>query len=189
MWSLPLSNDDLQTFQHLVMSFDTPAYMRRARDMESEWNAVVSMCRRQQQTWQEVIRIKVAQFFVRVNIATASEYFASESLEALICLHEEWQTELKSRTCGPVNSRRLAVDIRNSFERFNNRWRVWLPEVDLSQVNARRQAYNDFYVLEKECAVRSAQVARAGFEQAPMATADDLWGLFPELPALRLSNE
>ena len=133
-----------------------------------------------------MIRIKVAQFFACVDAGTAAGVFATESLATLTQLHDQWQTELKSRTSGLLKAHRLAGDIKESFERFNKRWRAWLPEVDLGPVNKRRQAFNEFYVLEKECAVRSAQVARAGFEPVPMATIDDLWKLFPELPALQV---
>jgi hypothetical protein len=57
--------------------------------------------------------------------------------------------------------------------------------VDLSQVNALRDGYNRYYVLEKECASRSPRTARHGFRPLPPLTADDLAALLPPLPVPR----
>jgi hypothetical protein len=49
----------------------------------------------------------------------------------------------------------------------------------LGEVNRLRAGYNQYYVLEKECMVRSANIAREGFRPLPPATTADLLALFP----------
>ena len=58
-----------------------------------------------------------------------------------------------------------------------------LLTVDLARVNQLRDGYNRYYVLEKECAVRSPKVARQGFRPLPPLTTADLAA---ELPPLTL---
>ena len=61
--------------------------------------------------------------------------------------------------------RRALHELRASIIRFNERWNAFLPTVDLSELNAQREAYNRYYLLEKECALRSARLARQGFRR------------------------
>ena len=69
--------------------------------------------------------------------------------------------------------------LERSVDLFNRHWERFLGELDLSEVNRLRQGYNDFYVLEKECAGASPEVARYGFEPLPMVTVDNLLELLP----------
>ena len=86
----------------------------------------------------------------------------------------------------PTSSRRVLRqtldDLILSMERFNRRWAEYLAGVDLDEINQLRDGYNRFYVLEKECVVRSAHVARQRFLPLPPLTLADLAGLFPPLP-------
>ena len=76
--------------------------------------------------------------------------------------------------------------LEGGLERFNRRWQEYLGRVDLSLVNALRDGYNRFYVLEKECAVGSIRLARQGFQPLLPLCPEDLLGLFPLLPVLQL---
>ena len=61
--------------------------------------------------------------------------------------------------------------------------------MDLSAVNELRKGYNRYYVLEKECAVRSARIARQGFAPLPPLTTGDLVAQFPLLPVPRRASD
>ena len=78
----------------------------------------------------------------------------------------------------------LLENLRVAFTRFDQRWDKFLAEIDLTPVNRARDGYNRYYLLEKECAVRSEKTARAGFEPLPMVATDDLRKLFPPLPVI-----
>ncbi len=54
-----------------------------------------------------------------------------------------------------------------SAERFNSKWDYFLRTVDLEPVNRPRRAYNDYYVLEKSCAV-GTETALRGFTPLEM---------------------
>jgi hypothetical protein len=73
-------------------------------------------------------------------------------------------------------------ELIDSLERFNRRWRGYVTALDLTAVNRERDGYNRYFVLEKECAVRSAKIARHGFAPLPPLTHADLLAEFPELP-------
>lgn len=66
--------------------------------------------------------------------------------------------------------------------RFNTAWGQFLRELDLTAVNALRDSYNCYYVLEKEIALRSTALARRGFQPLPTLTTADLEAALPMLP-------
>lgn len=180
---------DLQTFQQMIMSFDTPAYMRRARDTEAAWHAVESRCRRQRAAWLKLPTLRLAEWMRDVcHNSSALSGYSVDVRDRLQQLAAECDLpELNSN--GPTAAAVVETRLTESFERFNRRWKSFLDSVDLSEVNRRRRDYNQYYVLEKECAVRSAQVAGRGFTPLPPATADDLWKLFPLLPGTHAHDE
>jgi hypothetical protein len=53
-------------------------------------------------------------------------------------------------------------------------------------VNGLREGYNRYYLLEKECALRSPRLARQGFVRLPAVTVDDLAAQLPPLPVPQL---
>lgn len=173
------------------MSFDTPAYMRRARDTEAGWNAVVSRCRRQRDQWLKIPRLRLTEW-MRANrrgpaAVSSGAIIAEEAQLTLLQLAEDWHLDAEIDRPIAVRSdlQALSRQVVESFDRFNQRWTRFLNEFDLQQVNQLRRDYNEYYVLEKECAVLSAKVARQGFKPLPDATTDDLRQLFPLLPDLR----
>jgi hypothetical protein len=76
------------------------------------------------------------------------------------------------------------AELRESLELFNRRWDAFLPTLDLRHVNELRDGYNRYFVLEKECAVRSARVAREGFVPLSPLTVQELFRHLPLLPAV-----
>jgi hypothetical protein len=75
----------------------------------------------------------------------------------------------------------------DSIARFNRRWGHFLENVDLSEVNAQVAAYNRYYLLEKECAMRSPRLAAKGFEPARELTREEIERRFPLLPMPQLA--
>jgi hypothetical protein len=65
-----------------------------------------------------------------------------------------------------------------SAERFNRGWRRFLNGVDFDAVNKTRREYNQFYVLEKECAFGNEKVAE-NFEPLGMIDAAYLEVRYP----------
>jgi len=72
------------------------------------------------------------------------------------------------------------------LETFNRRWFDFLPTVDLTAVNEARDGYNRYYLLEKECAMRSPRLARQGFERLECFTIGELMTMLPILPIPKL---
>lgn len=112
----------------------------------------------------------------------------AEQIKLFNRLDEELKPSLRSRVEPTSSLRSLGRALRElqeSLERFNARWNAFLPQVDLTALNEQRDAYNRYYILEKECAVRSARVARQGFVRLQPLTTDDLFQQFPLLPIPR----
>src|SRR5262249_20332515 len=109
--------------------------------------------------------------------------------EEQIAILQELDSLLRPQLRAPVEPRsstwrlRWALrELQESLERFNERWQQFLEELDLSAVNAEREGFNRYYVLEKECAVRSAVLASQGFCRLPPVTKEQIAALLPTLP-------
>src|SRR5262249_6469307 len=112
-----------------------------------------------------------------------------EDVHTLRALHAALEPRLRVQvrpTSSPGRLRRALRQLVESIERFNRRWRAHLSQVDLSAVNELRDKYNRYYLLEKECAVRSPRVARLGFRRLEPLTTAELTALLPPLSVPRL---
>ena len=72
-------------------------------------------------------------------------------------------------------------DLREAIERFNQRWLAFVSKLDLEKLNALRDGYNRFYLMEKECALGSARIARQGYRKLDPLSPEDLLKMFPPL--------
>jgi hypothetical protein len=173
--------------------YDAPAYVRRARQVEDAWESLVHRCRQQRDEWLGMARVRLGLLrglagdwaALRPLLADDDQLGALRHLEALL------QPRLRSpveRTSSARALRRALRELVESLERFNQRWQAFLPGVDLTHVNELRDGYNRYYLLEKECAVRSARVARQGFRRLEPATTDALESVLPALPVPRLKG-
>ena len=112
-----------------------------------------------------------------------------EQIETLRRLYAEMEPRLRTRE-GPTASaralRQAFNELRESIRRFNRRWREFLGELDLRRINVLRDGYNRYYVLEKECALRSPRLARQGFRPLEPVAPQDLEALLPPLPEPRV---
>jgi hypothetical protein len=185
--------DDHKLLKTFEAQFDAPAYVRRARQVEDAWESLVHRCRQQRDEWLGMARVRLGLLrglagdwaALRPWLANDDQLGVLRHLEALL------QPRLRSpveRTSSARALRRALRDLVESLERFNQRWQAFLPGVDLTHVNELRDGYNRYYLLEKECAVRSARVARQGFRRLEPLTTEALASVLPALPVPRLKG-
>jgi hypothetical protein len=183
--------DGSHTVKQFMAQYDAPAYVRRARRVDVEWEVLLARCRRQRDEWLPLVRVRLATLqalagdWGRLAPLLADAGHAEE----LRRLHEELRPELRLPVAPTPSARalrRAVAELVESAERFNRRWWAYLDTVDLGPVNAARDGYNRWYVLEKECALRSARLARQGFRPLPPLTLEAVVAALPPLPVPRL---
>ncbi len=179
--------------QELLCLFDAPAYVRRARQVENSLAELLQRCRQQQEKWLPMARLLLGRL---AALAPGWDHLRSlladdAQLEVLRGLHEKLQPRLRAPV-EPTGSvyvlRRALEELIDNLDRFNGRWSSYLASVDLGPINAVRDGYNRYYLLEKECALRFAPGARRGFQPLPPFTHAELAAHFPQLPVPRLSG-
>jgi len=173
--------------------YDAPAFARRARQVQEAFDHLVGRCRRQRDEWLAVVRMRLG-----LLGALAGDWdrlrpwlVETEQVDTLRKMHADLAPQLRlpvDRTSSERVLWRALGELKESIERFNRRWQEFLGQVDLAHVNRLRDGYNRYYLLEKECAVRSARVARQGFRRLEPLTLDALAGLLPPLPLPRLKG-
>jgi len=173
-------------FEKDVPLIDAPAFVRRARQVEAASTALVENCARERMRLLEMPRMRLARLFALApgDSDPSFLYCDHEDFKYLQRLHHEWQPRL----IVPLSPARTATELKRaiaelgaSFERFNRRWLKLLNDIDLSLINRLREDYNRFYLLEKECALRSTRIARDGFHPLEPVTMQSLLAEFPLL--------
>src|SRR4029079_11059306 len=129
------------------------------------WTVLVERCERERELLLEMPRLRLARLFALVpaDLSLSSLLQSPEDADYLARLHDDWHPRLRSRLHPARSSAELAravADLNASFTRFNRRWTKALNELDLRRINALREAYNRYYLLKKECALRSTRIAR-----------------------------
>jgi hypothetical protein len=173
--------------------YDAPAYVRRARQVQDAFDTLTACCRRQRQQWLAMVCLRLANLRALAGQwTTLRPWLANDDqLDVLAQLH----ADLAPRLRAPVETtssarilRRGLHELHDSIERFNGRWLEYLANADLTPINALREGYNRYFLLEKECAVRSARLARQGFSRLEPLTLNELTALLPPLPVLVLNG-
>jgi hypothetical protein len=185
--NIPGREDDGNLVKQLLSRYDSPAYVRRARRVQEVIDQLVDRCRQQRDKWLTMVRIRLGMLRALSNEwQGVRPWLAGE--EQLLVLHR-LQAELKPQLRIPVRSTMSSWRLQHalqglvkSLELFNRRWQAYLQGVDLAEVNEVREAYNRYYLLEKECALRSVRLARLGFTRLAPFTRDDLIAMLPLLP-------
>jgi hypothetical protein len=184
---IPGADGQRRALQQLVAVGGAPAFVVRALRVQEAFDSLLARCRRQRLEWLEVARMRIGVLhaltgdWAVVRILLQDE----EQVEMLRQLHAELRPELRlppPPTTAPRIWRRALLELIDSLERFNLRWSAYLGEVDLGPINELRDAYNRFYVLEKECLLGSPRLARQGFRPLPPLHSGDLAVLLPPLP-------
>jgi hypothetical protein len=189
-----LSRDETnETFKKFLSRFDAPAYIRRARCVQAALEQLHDYCRRQRAEWSKMVRLRIAMLHALAGDWSNLRPFVTddEQLDTLRYLLAALAAPLRcpvEPTTSARTLRRALRELGESLEHFNQRWRGFLANVDLSAVNEARDGYNRYYVLEKECAVRSARIARQGFVPMQPLTIEELAAEFPLLPVPRFCD-
>lgn len=186
-------DESAEVFKRFLSQYDAPAYIRRARGVEAAFERLLEHCRRRRAEWLEFVRLRIGMLHALAGNWINLQPFLTDDEQLdilryhLAALASPLRAPLEATTSARA-LRRALRDLQESLERFNERWQVFLPGVDLTAVNELREGYNRYYVLEKECAVRSARIARQGFRPLPPLTTEVLAAHFPLLPVPRLRH-
>jgi hypothetical protein len=191
---IPGRDDANEVFKRFASQYDAPAYMRRARQVQRAYDDLRERCRRRRDEMLRMVCTRLGTLralageWERLRGCLADEQHV-ESLKSLFDLLQPKLRLEPAVTRSLRTLRRELAELRESIDRFNRRWPGFLESIDLTALNALRDGYNRYYVLEKECALRSPRLARQGFQRLEPLTLDDLAREFPLLPLPRLSDE
>jgi hypothetical protein len=185
-------DDDRRILQQLL-GRGGPAFVRRAKRMEDAERALLDrLCKKRDENL-SMVRLRIGQLRALAGDWNALRPFlgAEYSLDSLRELHDVLRPELRlplKATRSPRVLRHALIELKEAIERFNCRWQKCLDECDLTAVNLLRDGYNKHYVLEKECALGDARVARMGFRRLDPLTIADLATKFPIMPIPALAR-
>jgi hypothetical protein len=184
-------NGDNPLLSQLLAHYGAPAYVRRARAAEDAWEALLERCRQQRHEWLAMVRLALGQVHALAGDWARLTRHLQDAQDIMLLqrLYAELQPVLKvppERTSFERKLRRALLALNRRTLWFNRRWEEHLAGVDLEPINALRRDYNRYYVLEKECAMRSARLARQGFVPLEPVTVSSLAAHFPALPVVRL---
>jgi hypothetical protein len=182
-----LGRDQERIFQEVLGRYDAPAYVRRALRVQQSYDSLLAACRRQREEWLDMVRIRLATLIALARDWAGLNPFLADDQQCRLLVELHQNLGLKPlvsipRTPSPRRLRSALRELCESLERFNLRWRSFLCEICLDGVNQERSAYNRYFLLEKECAVRSVVLARRGFRPLEPLTVAEIAALFPELP-------
>jgi hypothetical protein len=191
---MPGRDQNDRFFDQVVSHYDAPAYVRRGRLVQQTLEDLLDRCRQQQAEWLEMARLRLGQLAALAgDLRRLAPLLAQpQQIDDLFELLTELQPRLRApveRARSPRHLRRALLDLCESLERFNLKWLAYLDKVDLSLVNEVREGYNKYYLLEKECAMRSPVLARIGFRRLEPLTLADLQKLLPPLRVPRVSPQ
>jgi hypothetical protein len=183
---IPSREDGRQAFNEVLAQYDGPAYLRRARRVQAAYDQLLDLCRRQREEWLGVFRVRLGRLralagsweAMTPHLADAGQVRLLDELCAAL------QPRLRVRIEPTTSARALRealCQLGESAERFNRRWLPFVRGLDLTALNAERADYNRYYLLEKECAVRSPFIARQGYTPLDPVTHDDLLTILPPL--------
>ncbi len=185
-------DDEQRVFNQLTGMHGGPAYVRRGLLVQETLERLLTHCRAQRDEWLRLLRFTLGTLQGLAGQWTALRPWLADDSQLPIfdALLAELRPQLKEAVT-PTSSarqlRRLLLELVEGIAFFNARWEKFLDEANLLPVNEARDGYNRYYVLEKECAVRSPRIARQGFAPLPPLTRADLAAMLPLLPVPRLA--
>jgi hypothetical protein len=186
-------DDPAEILKRFFANYDAPAYARRARAVEDAYDQLIRNCHRRRDELIQLVRLRLGVLKALAGRWEALQpLLGNEHAGLMRELHDELDPVLKVPVAPTPSCRvlsRALCELRASIERFNRRWHGFLESVDLKPINELRDGYNRYYLLEKECAMRSARLARQGFRRLAPLTVAHLATVFPLLPVPRLQNQ
>jgi hypothetical protein len=176
--------------KYVIATQGGPAYVRRGRRVEEALEQLLAKCedRRQQDVGAVVEKLGLVRSVAHLEdrmrplLADEAELVAFRQLEGAVT----------SSTVANLPERQFSRAFRDliaAIDRFNATWAAFLRKLDLKPLNDLRTDYNKYYLLEKECALRSPRLARHGYRPLTLLSVDDLFARFPLLSRPRLAGE
>lgn len=162
--------------------FDVPAFARRGQDVEYALRSLHSRCGRKREELLEMVHVRLRQW---AAAAVGPDDWTDVLRAPIDPLWPLTSAEPPRWAAAPASTRRRRAVVRDliaSVERFNARWREFVGKLGLSVINAEIADYNEFYPLEKECALGSARLALAGFRPIEPVSVESLLADHPVLP-------
>ena len=182
---IPAKNDP--QFQYIVAQFGGPAFLRRAQRAEHALTSLLNRLRHTRMEWLAMARLRLGQLHALAGgWERLGRFVAADSLARLRQLFVELNPQLRVPLAPTENDRTIRAalrDLQGALERFNQHWRKLLAATDLRE---RRDEYNRYYVLEKECLVGSPRIARQGFRPLAMVTREQIAAWLPEIATITL---
>jgi hypothetical protein len=190
--NLPEHNHEDRLVQYLQARFDAPAYVRRALQVQQTLDQLLARCRLQRETWLKEGKQILEDLALLVGSWDDLSPWLPSSTDRDLLPHLVGllATTIVFRP-HPAPARRLRRSLARLvewLEAFNHRWNAFLLKLNLQPINDLRDGYNRYYVLEKECALRSARLARQGFQRLQALTVGELLKYFPLLPVPQLAG-
>jgi hypothetical protein len=184
-------DDERNFFKQVTAYYDAPAYVRRARGVQESLEAKIRDLRATRLEWTLLPRTLLGLLQMRAGCWMALRPLLQDDaqVEVLVELETELQPRPRLREPAirsPAKLRRSLRELVYSLRRFNERWLLFVTSVDLEKLNQIRADYNRYYLLEKECALRSPRLARQGFVPLAPMTLADLLERLPPLPVPEL---
>jgi hypothetical protein len=187
-------DDERHSIKMFLAHYDVPAYVRRALQVEEAFEQLLAQCRKQREEMLSMVRTRIG-----VLKALAKDWGQfqpwlkdDKQVAVLLDLHTLLQPQQRFRPTQGFSWRtapRALRELCDSIHHFNRRWEAFLQTVDLTKINDLRAGYNRYYLVEKECALRSVRLARQGFRPLEPLTVDELAALLPSLPVPRLADQ
>lgn len=178
---MPTEIVDPETRQLLGM-FDLPAFARRGQELDSALSRLHVRCGRQRAERLDMVHLRLRQWAAAVEGPEAWRGVFAEPLDAL------WEQAgaplaVWGRAIATARRRRaIGRDLIGSAERFNRRWDAFLSGIQLDAINTLVDHYNRYYLLEKECVLRSTRLASRLYTPRTQVTVATLRDQYPPLP-------
>ena len=176
----------------VAAQYDAPAYVRRAKAVETAYEELLDRCGRLRAAWLAGVRLHLGSLRGGAGSWAALRPILAddEQIDVIERLHAE-AGDPQNEMTGPTTERglrRALGRLAASVERFNRRWLAFIAELDLSEINRLRDGYNRYYLLEKECAVGPARLLPQTFRRLGPVTAGEVLDRLPPLPVPRAAG-
>lgn len=185
---LPSSSSGQDLFMRVLAGYDAPAFMKRARRVkEAHDDLLLAACRVREKMMSPVREALEEVLHLAGSWEVAEIHLRERGILSQLALIVRPRPYPKHSPVAVWRIRWALSDLVRAIERFNSAWADHLDAINLTEINALRDGYNRYYVLEKECVVRNAVLAATGFEPLPPLTLAHLHAQFPLLPVPRLT--
>ena len=167
---------------------DPPAYLRRGMSVEDAEARVLKKC--ETDRWQVLYAVRLRLRLwnrlledrprLRETLSkTALDYAAT--IGETVFAPDEQRVSVAPAAWSIFAARHWRAFVK-AVEEFNADWRRYLEALPLDDLHRTIDGYNRYYVLEKECAVRSARTALRGFVPKRKPTWMEFLERLPPLP-------